>query len=72
MTEKENGAKSIGTCKMDAQGTLILDLIAEGDDGLIGHGQLVYAKDHPQYQMILQHVGPMFPGEIKAVMPWPD
>ena len=71
---KKSGAQteSIGTATMKADGTLILDLRAKGEDGTIGDSRLVYPKDHKQYSEILKHIGGLKPGESKPVPPWPS
>lgn len=63
---------SIGTCSMEADGTIVLRLRAEAPGGIVGHALLKYPPDHPEYQSILDHVGPLKPGETKSVRPWPD
>ena len=55
---------------MQEDGTLVLDLRAEASGGTLGDARLVYAKDHPQYADILEHVGPLKPGQRKPVPPW--
>ncbi|HEY3446778.1 MAG TPA: hypothetical protein VGK67_10465 [Myxococcales bacterium] len=55
---------------MLADGTLVLDLKAEGPGGTVGDSRLVYPKDHPHYRQVLQHLGGMKPGEVKPVPPW--
>lgn len=62
----------IGVCWMEADGTIKMRLRAEGPGGIVGHAMLEYPPDHPEYQEILEHVGPIKPGERKAVQPWPD
>jgi hypothetical protein len=61
----------IGTAQMDADGTIVLHLRASSG-GMVGHSIMTYAPDNPQYGEILDHVGPLKPGESKAVRPWPD
>lgn len=64
--------ESIGVCWQEADGTIVLKLKATGPDGVVGQGILRYSPDHKQYQEILDHVGPLSSGDIKAVEPWPD
>ena len=65
--------ESIGTIRMEDDGTLVLDLIAASDDGdTVGHGQLTYAVGAEGYDDVLAHVGGLAPGEEKSVPPWPD
>jgi hypothetical protein len=63
--------RPIGVARMKPDGTIILDLRAEGP-GVVGDAQLVYAPTHEQYQSVLEHLGGLQPGEEKAVPPWKD
>ena len=65
-------SSAIGTATMEADGTLILDLRAEGEKGMVGIARLVYPRTSPDYDDVLRHVGPIKPGEQKLVAPWPD
>lgn len=51
---------------MKADRSIVLDLFKPA------HLQETYAPSHPRYKGILEHVGPLEPGEQKLVMPWPD
>lgn len=62
--------ESIGRATMGEDGTIILDLRAEGPDGQIGIGRLVYPTSHPQYNEILKHLGGLKPNENKPVSPF--
>jgi hypothetical protein len=64
--------KPIGMATMREDGTVVLDLRAEGPHGETGLAQAVYPPSHPQYREVLQHVGGLRPGEQKLVPPWPD
>jgi hypothetical protein len=68
MTDK--APASIGTAKMLPDGTIVMNLRATGPGGMVGEGQMKYAKDHPNYQEVLSHLGGMKPGEEKMVPPW--
>ncbi len=57
---------------MEADGTIVLMLRAEGPGGIIGDAQLRYEKSHPKYEETLRHLGGLKPGEEKPVPPWPD
>jgi len=63
---------SIGSATMEADGTLVLTLRAEGPGGIVGDSQFRYPKDHPQYGEVLRHLGGLKPGESKPVPPWPE
>jgi hypothetical protein len=62
---------TIGTAKMEADGTIVLRLRAELPGGGSGEGQLVYPPTHPEYNKILEHVSPIAPGQTVLVRPWP-
>lgn len=62
----------IGECVMEDDGTLVMRLRATGPGGMIGTGTLTYKPDHPNYAEVLQHIGPIQPGENKPVLPFPD
>jgi hypothetical protein len=71
-SEKEPPAmESIGWATISEDGTITLDLQATGPNA-VGEGRLVYAKDHPQYKEIADHVGAIKPGERKPVAPFKD
>jgi hypothetical protein len=57
---------------MQRDGTLILDLRAEGPGPTHGDARLVYPPSHPRYQEILAHLGGIKPGEHKPVPPFPS
>jgi hypothetical protein len=52
-------------------GTIELSLRAEGPGGIVGHGRMTYAPSDKDYQMVLEHLGGLKPGETKLVPPWP-
>jgi hypothetical protein len=58
---------TIGEARMLADRTLVLEL--RGDDlrDSMGTGEFRYPTVHPQYDEILAHLGPMQPGERRAV-----
>jgi hypothetical protein len=62
--------QSIGTATMSHDGTIILDLRAEGPGGIIGEARLVYPPKDAPYAEILKRLG-LRPGETKRVSPWP-
>ncbi len=64
--------ESIGTATMEADGTIVLHLFARGPGGMHGQGVLRYPVSDPKYKEILEHVGPLKPGETRSVRPWPD
>lgn len=61
----------IGSARMLDDGTVVLDLRAEDGSGVRGRGQLRYPPSHKDYQMVLDHVGGLRPGEEKPVPPFP-
>ena len=63
---------SIGSAEMKTDRTIVLQLRAESSDGLIGDGYFVYPPRHPEYDRVLEHVGPLKPGQSAHVRPWPE
>ena len=57
---------------MNQDGSVILDLRAEGADGTRGDARFVYPPNHKDYQMILRHIGGIKPGQNKPVPPFPE
>lgn len=63
--------ESIGQATMEADGTIVLYLRAQGSSsGASGDALIRYTLDHPQYRSILEHLGGLHPGESKPVPPW--
>lgn len=65
------GPSSIGVAAMAADGVITLRLRAD-EHGRVGEGLLIYRPGDKDYQMVLDHLGGLKPGEIKPVAPWPD
>ena len=63
---------SIGSARMEKDGTIVLQLRAEGQDGLIGDSLLRYPPTHTEYNDILRHLGGLKTGEMKQVPAWPS
>ena len=61
---------SIGIATMTADGTIVLNLRADGPGGAIGEARLTYPKSHKDYESVLEHLGGLKPGETKSVAPW--
>jgi hypothetical protein len=68
---EKKGKRSIGSARMEEDGTIVLELRAEGPKGLTGDALLTYPPGHPDYKIILRHLGGLKKGEIKRVPPWP-
>ncbi len=64
-------ADSIGVAWLEPDGTLMMQLRAESQGKAIGDALLRYKPDDPRYRQMLDHVGPIKPGERKPVPPWP-
>jgi hypothetical protein len=64
--------RSIGTATMTENGTIILNLRAEGPDGTRGEARLTYSPTHERYTQILDHLGGLQSGQSKPVPPWPE
>lgn len=63
---KNEDVNAIGQATMLPDGTLVLDLRRPA------MAQKKYAPTDAEYRSVLDHVGPIQPGETKLVMPWPD
>lgn len=64
-------ADSIGQASMKPDGTIVLQLRAEGGGGAVGDGLVTYPKSHPKYGAVLKHLGGLKPGQTKPVAPFP-
>ena len=64
-------SESIGSASMLKDGTIVLTLRAEGRAGELGDGQIVYAPDDDNYTKIRAYLGPLEPGQIVPVRPFP-
>lgn len=71
-TEPGTSGAPIGTAAMEPDGTILLMLRAEGPGGIIGDALLRYPPGHERYQVVLEHLGGLRPGESKPVPPWPE
>jgi len=61
----------IGTATMLSDGTIVMELRAEGDNGLIGMATIEQRPgDGQKYIELLQHLGGIKPGESKLIPPW--
>jgi hypothetical protein len=67
----DESPKSIGEATMEKDGTIVLQLRAEGPGRMIGDAQFRYPRSHPDYAEVLKHLGGLKPGERKPVPPWP-
>ncbi len=62
----------IGSAGMREDRSVFLMLRAEGPNGVIGDAAFEYAPGLPEYDEIVRHVGPIEPGQEKAVPCWPE
>lgn len=69
VTTPENPS-SIGVATMSADGTITLQLRAEGTSGTVGDAVFVYKPGDTMYEEIKRHIGDIKPGEKKPVPPW--
>lgn len=67
---EEEGKQTIGSARMEEDGTIVLELRAEGLRGLTGDALLRYPPGHPEYNNMLHHLGGLKKGEVKQVPPW--
>jgi hypothetical protein len=63
---------SIGSARMEKDGTIVLQLRSESPGRQTGDTLLRYPPSHPQYKEILQHLGGLEKGQEKRVPPWKD
>ncbi len=68
--DSDDTKRSIGTATMTEDGTIIMDLRAEGPDGALGDARFVYHRGDKDYDKILKHIGGLVPGQSKPVPPW--
>jgi hypothetical protein len=69
--EDRGAGQSVGVATMLANGTI---LVGVGEDGPGARAQFVLEL-HPgdtNYQMMIDHLGGLKPGETKPIPPWPD
>jgi hypothetical protein len=71
-SNEEDKPEGIGSATMMTDGTLVLTLRAEGPGGVVGHGQFVYAPDHPEYETVKNHIGQIDVDQTRPVPPWDD
>ena len=68
----DDASRPIGTATMMEDGTLVLDLRAEGPGNLRGVARILRPTSHPRYPAWIEHLGGLAPGEEKLVPPWPE
>ena len=68
----EESTVTIGTATMKEDGTILLQLRAQTDDGGIGDSLLIYPASHPNYHMITDHLPDLKAGSSVLVPPFPE
>ncbi len=63
---------SIGSARMETDGTIIMQLRAGSGGGLSGDALFRYPPGHPEYDNILKHLEGLVKGQEKPVPPWKD
>jgi hypothetical protein len=66
----EAQSDSIGIATMLPDGTIVLDLRAEGPGGMIGDARLTYRPDEPHYPAVRDHLPGLRPGMTVMVPPF--
>ncbi len=61
-TGREGKPDNIGAATMLLNGTIVLDLRAEGPGGVIGDARLTYRPGEPHYQVVRDHLPELRPG----------
>ena len=72
VAEELRSKSPIGICWIEEDGTIVVDLRRTADGINISMPPRRYPPTDPRYDAVLKHVGPLRPGEVKSVMPWPD
>lgn len=62
---------SVGTARMDADGTLKLYLYTETADGVIGEMLMTVRPDDPRHAGFVAHLGGIQPGQARRIPPFP-
>lgn len=62
---------SIGEARLRGDGALELRLRAQ-TGAVLGDALLVVMPSDPRFKSMLEHIGPLMPGELRPVPPWPD
>lgn len=62
---------SVGSAKMEADGTLKLFFRTETEDGTIGEALTVVKPGEKHYDSIVAHLGGIGPGQGKSIPPFP-
>lgn len=60
----------VGVGRMNADGTLVLQLRTVAEDGTIGEMTLVVPKDDERYEAYVAHLAPIKPGQAKPIPPF--
>ena len=63
---------SIGSATMKEDGTIVLQLRAEGPGGVRGDALITYKRGDKRHGKVLEHLGGLEPGQTKPVPPWPE
>ena len=63
---------NIGVATMEKDGTIVLLLRSEAEDGTVAESEFRIKPGAPNYESTLQHLGGLKPGETKPVAPWPE
>ena len=67
-SEKPAAGKSIGMARMLADGSILVG-VGAGDRA---QAVLQLRPGDTQYQLLLDHIGGLKPGETKSIPPWPE
>ena len=67
-----SSSATIGTATMREDGTIVMRIGSNSEATGKGEARILYDKDHEKYQMIIEHLGGIQPGEEKSIPPWPE
>jgi hypothetical protein len=62
---------SVGTARMDKDGTLKLYLRTETAEGMVGEMLMVVPRDDKRYPDMVRHLSGIQPGEAREIPPFP-
>ena len=69
-TGRKGQPDSIGAATMLLDGTIVLELLAEGPGGMIGDVRLTYRPGEPHYPTVRDHLPGLKPGLTVTVAPF--
>lgn len=69
--EEAPDERPIGVAWMESDGSIVMQLRAEGPGGTVGDALITISTTDLRYREILKHLGAIKPGETVEVKPFP-